>query len=335
MSSLSYLSLQKVPAMDRINCAQLPVHQRDQDQWFPYPLQVDPSPAAHTNCVLNQKATLAHITWDLSHALFEDNSRPPRADVEDAVNKSYTRLLRWAEDLPECLHYNDKSLREVLSLQLVGNPLLRINILKFSQANRDSMYYHLIIMTGFAFLKIPVPQADSATLESLASTQEKCISSAQAVSTLVTISTSQWGAGRQSMVDLQFICVALYVLMEDLSDATNHDVFLNLTKASMSMAELGLLPKGMFRLVQVVTLQLNDPETLSPAISKVFKRFEKRLWRREDHQRFSSAYPNFAAALRQQDGTVPEDLELDDFLEIWNDFTISGQTDSEASERER
>lgn len=197
------------------------------------------------------------------------------------------------------------------------------------------MYYHVIIMTGFAFLKTPVPDAERETLQSIASARQKCISSARTVSTLVSMSTSRWGAGRQSIVDLQFICVALYVLMEDLGDTANHDAFLNLAQAGVAMAGLGLLPKGMFRLVQVVTLQVNDPETLSPAISKVFRRFERRLWRREDNQRFSSAYPNFAAGLRQQDGAVAEDLEMDDFLEIWNDFSIAGQTDSSASERER
>ncbi|KAL4875881.1 hypothetical protein BJY04DRAFT_232119 [Aspergillus karnatakaensis] len=291
---LSYLTLQKPAAMDCPTCDDLPIHQSNKEQWFPYPLLVEPSPAAHTNCVLNQKAKLGRIAWDLSNALFGDNSRLPRADIESAVNRTYARLLQWDMDLPECLPYNLQSIPEVLSLH---------------------MYYHVIIMTGFVFLKTPIPHADPATLQSIASARQKCISSAQAVSTLSSIATTLWGANS--------------------GDAANSDAFLNLAEAAVSVARLGLLPKGMFRLVQVVTLQLNDPDTLSPAISKLFKRFERRLWRREDHQRFSSAYPNSAAALRQQDGVVAEDLELDDFLEIWNDFSIAGQTDSSASEKER
>lgn len=114
--------------MDCPKCAPLPVHKSDQDQWSPYPLQVDPVPAAHTNCVLNYKEVLARIAWNLAHALFGDDGRPPRTDIEDAVNKSYASLLQWSEDLPECLHYNHESLPEVLSLQLV-EPLPRLNAL--------------------------------------------------------------------------------------------------------------------------------------------------------------------------------------------------------------
>ncbi|KAL4913291.1 hypothetical protein BDW62DRAFT_168059 [Aspergillus aurantiobrunneus] len=306
---LSCISLQKTPPMDIPKCPYLPIHQANQGQWFPYPLQIDPVPEAHRNCVLKRRVILGEYTSILTHGLFGDDGRPPRADIQVMVDKCYNGLLRWNEEHPKCLHYTNQSVPEILSLH---------------------MYYHLIIMSGFGFLKVPVPDADQVTLESISAARETCIVSARAISDLVAIYRSRWGPDRATCSDAQYICIALFMLMDDLDNQVSHSAFLNLARAAMAMSARWLLLKGMFRQVQIITFQSN--ETLSPDIVKLSKRFERRLWRSEDRRRFSSAYPNFAAALQAQDEHIPEDLEMDQFLEIWNDFSIADQADFSASE---
>ncbi|KAF9895160.1 hypothetical protein FE257_000062 [Aspergillus nanangensis] len=282
---LGCLSLQKIPPMDKPIGIQLPIHQKDEGEWFPYPRQVDPVPAAHTHCAIMQRSL-----------------------VEVSVNDCYDRLVRWKKDLPECLWYTSESVPEVLSLH---------------------MNYHTLITIAFAFLKTPILGADQKTLLSVSCARQKCIQSAQAVSESVTIHQSQWGIDRGAANDMQYICTALFMLVDDLDDEKSHDAFLNLAKSAVSFGGRWLLTKGMFRLVQIATVQAN--KSLSPEIVDVFKRFERRLWKSEDRQRFRSAYPNFAAVLRQQDDTVPDDLEMDQFLEVWSDFTMDGQREVESS----
>jgi len=96
------------------------------------------------------------------------------------------------------------------------------------------MYYHTIIMSVFAFLKAPVPNADEATIEPVTSARKKCISSAHIVSDLVAIHRSQWGIHRETASDMQYICVALFVLIDDFDEEKSHNAFLNLAKAAVS-----------------------------------------------------------------------------------------------------
>ena len=48
-----------------------------------------------------------------------------------------------------------------------------------------------------------------------------------------------------------------------------------------------------------------------------FREFEEQYWRPDSGRRFSSRYPNFAIAIRQGADHMPDDLELDAFLEKW------------------
>jgi hypothetical protein len=191
------------------------------------------------------------------------------------------------------------------------------------------------MMTAFAFLKTPDPAGgkDPQITPRSTTARQKCISGAHAASRLITTLKTRWATDVHNYCDLQFICVALFMLSDDLSHKPSHDAFLVLATAALPLSSRSLVLKGIFRQVQVTTMQAN-PGSLSAPITRVFKRFERRLWRPEDRRHFSSAYPNFAAALRQQDKGDQEDLEMDDFLKTWNDFTIGDAGDSSNSERE-
>lgn len=58
---------------------------------------------------------------------------------------------------------------------------------------------------------------------------------------------------------------------------------------------------------------------LAPEIRGIFKDFDEVVWAKEDKEKFSSLYPNFAVTV--QDESVGE-AELDDFLEQWDTLAL-------------
>ncbi|KAL3455136.1 hypothetical protein BJX64DRAFT_295323 [Aspergillus heterothallicus] len=253
--------------------------------------------------------------WEMCDLMFREEGKPPRSDIEEMMNKVYEGMLDWEENLPACLRISEDSVPELLSFH---------------------MQYHGRIMTAFSFLKTPAEaDLDSKAKASVALARQRCLSSAQAVSRLVSFLRKRWGPQRESSVDMQFIFLGLFMLIDDLSTPESHATFVSLATAAFSLAGRWLLMKGMFRQVQITTMHTVG-EPLSPEILRLFKRFERRLGRNEDRKHFNSAYPNFAAVLRQQDpdGSERADLDLDGFLDTWSNFTIGDTGDSSASERD-
>ncbi|KAL4754386.1 hypothetical protein BDW72DRAFT_190248 [Aspergillus terricola var. indicus] len=282
--------LRREPLVGMPRCARLPVHDKTDETWFPYPQQVEPVPAIHRNCVLNHAVGLGEIIWHLCGGLCsgEQDGQVPGADIEQIVSKAYEDLVRWRENVPACIEYDEDSFPDVLSLH---------------------MDYQTIIIMVLSYLKTSIPNAntDVATQVSVSSVQEKCIASAHAINRLVTMYKNRWSYRYQAVHNFQHFYAALFILMEDLSNPASHDAFLTTSSTFALTAERWLFTRGMFRHVQIATVQGN--ETLSPAIERLFERFERRLWRLEDRRRFSDAYPGFAAVLQQQGGgamDIPE-----------------------------
>ncbi|KAL4757596.1 Zn(II)2Cys6 transcription factor [Aspergillus foveolatus] len=146
------------------------------------------------------------------------------------------------------------------------------------------MDYHTIIITAVSYLKTSIPNTDSnvATQGSIASIQER-------------------------LHNFQHFHAALFILMEDLNNPASHDAFLSIANTFALTSGRWLLTRGMFRHVQIAAVQGN--KTLSPAIVRLFEKFERRLWRLEDRRRFSNAYPGFAAVLLQQGDGAMDILE--------------------------
>ncbi|PWY85936.1 hypothetical protein BO70DRAFT_395068 [Aspergillus heteromorphus CBS 117.55] len=301
------LCLQKEPIMKPPKGLQLPIHQGDDGTWSPYPRQMDPVPAAHRHCALNYRARLAEIATDVCEALFSNGRKPPRPDLEEVVTRAYSQLTIWMHDLPGCLHCDDHSVPEILSLH---------------------QYYHSIIMVSFAFLRTRAPQDDETTEKSIESAREKCISSAHIVSDLVNIHRNQWGIERVALFDIQFISVALYNLLDDLRDEKSHAAFRNLAKAMMVHIPRWKMARGMFRLIQIAMTQLRAYQP--PDIVEIFRTFEQGFWRPEDWNSFSSAYPNFSIAIRQDKG-ASEEVDMDRILAHWDGLTLTSDTGSELS----
>lgn len=93
------------------------MHENDhQDNWTPYPRQQKPQ-AAHSNCLINYSADVAEVAWDVSHALFGDDSHAPRADLEERVEGLNRRFVSILTSLPPCMDYKKNPLPGVLMLQ--------------------------------------------------------------------------------------------------------------------------------------------------------------------------------------------------------------------------
>lgn len=131
---------------------------------------------------------------------------------------------------------------------------------------------------------------------------------------------NHWGFEVMNFTNIRWITTALYTLMDDLSDAADQTAFRELCTPAISMARRWLLLRGMLRLVQI-QVKLRK-KSLPEDARRLFVNFERRYWRPEDQQEFSSSYPDFAASIREHDDHLPEDLELDKFLEKWESLTI-------------
>ncbi|KAL4808650.1 hypothetical protein BDV18DRAFT_157593 [Aspergillus unguis] len=302
MGSLAWM---KPPQMDKPSPEHwLPVHQTPDDTWVPYPRQDEPRPL-HTNCIVNARASLGLIIWEMADFFFGDSSeKPPRADVEAAVEGWYARILDWREKFPPCIGNTDTEhcTAWVLSLH---------------------MYHHTLIMTLYANLKTTPPDADPATLESVARARERCKASALAVSELITAHNARWGTDRRPLSDMHHMVVSSYILMEDLSDPESLSAFLTLCTLCLPMTNRCMTLKGIFRLLQISMLK-EHPSSLPAECIAVFREFETNHWRPEDRKRFNCLYPDFAMALKQKEAEGhTDDAEMDRVLEAWEHLSVS------------
>ncbi|KAL3437457.1 hypothetical protein BDV09DRAFT_183345 [Aspergillus tetrazonus] len=238
--------LRREPLVDVPRCARLPVHEKIDETWFPYPQQGEPVPAIHRNCVLNHAVELGKIIWHLCGGLYSSrqDGRVP-ADIEQIVSKAYEDLLRWRKNVPACIEYDEDSLPDALSLH---------------------MDYQTFIITALSYLETSTLNTDSdvATQGSIASAQDRCIASAHAINRLVTMYKNRWSYGYQAVHNFQHFYAALFILMEDLNSPASHDAFLSIANTFALTAGRWLFTRGMFRHIQIATVQGN--ETLSPAI---------------------------------------------------------------------
>jgi hypothetical protein len=188
------------------------------------------------------------------------------------------------------------------------------------------MYYHTIIITMYAFLKTVPPDADDRLLEWAERARQICLSSAHKVAQLMERQQLHWGPDPAPLANAHFINISLYILMEDLRTAESHHAFMSLCQAHVHYAKRWPLHRGTVRMVQLTAQRMKDP--LPHDVVAHFREFEERYWEPDSGRRFSSRYPNFAIAIRQGVDYLPDDLELDAFLEKWVNLDDDRMVDS-------
>ncbi|KAL4986566.1 hypothetical protein BDW68DRAFT_178688 [Aspergillus falconensis] len=120
----------------------------------------------------------------------------------------------------------------------------------------------------YRFIVRTSPGSRIPSRSTLSPTCSRCITAARAANGLARIYQDRWTFDRQESSDLQSLYVALFILMDNLYSPSSHDAFLNLAKIPAFAGARWLLTKGMFRKVQIATIQGKD--TISLAIKKLF-----------------------------------------------------------------
>lgn len=191
-----------------------------------------------------------------------------------------------------------------------------------------SLKYHTIIQTIFGFVK-DLPKAEGDNSNALQKTRQKarelCLAAAQENAHLIDLYRDLWSLDYMPPVNIHWVTVSMFTLLESLDDPSNHDAFVSLSIAAKAFSHRWPLGKGMLRLIQVTSKQMGV--TLPPETDALFSYFEMRLWKSRDRMAFSSQYPNFAHSMKH--GNV-EDVELDLFLEKFDDLHLA--SDRETSE---
>ncbi|EED20758.1 conserved hypothetical protein [Talaromyces stipitatus ATCC 10500] len=265
----------------------------DKDVFVPYPRCGRRLPA-HNNCILNTSAQMGEIVWDISTFIGREEGTFTQVDLVDGVQKWHARLTRCWELRSRCIDCERNPVPGIFTLY---------------------MYYHTIIITMYAFLKTIPSEADDRLLERAERAQQICLSSAHTVAQLTKAQQLHWGPDPGPLANAHFITISLYVLMEDLKTPESHQAFMSLCRAHIHYARRWPLHRGTARMVQLTAQRMKDP--LPHDVVAHFREFEERYWKPDSERRFSSRYPNFAIAIRRGVDYLPDDLELDAFLEKW------------------
>lgn len=195
----------------------------------------------------------------------------------------------------------------------------------------DSLKYHTIIQTIFGILKdLPKAEDCEQSVEWLHETrqraQERCIQSALACGDLIDMHCDLWGLEQMPPVNIQWVTVSMFTLLPYLEDEEkNRKAFTSLSIAAKAFSNRWLLGKGMLRLFQVTSKQMEV--RLPPETDALFTDFETNTWSREDRKILSSQYPNFINSMK---GGQVDEVELDMFLNKFDDLHLDD--DGEGSE---
>ncbi|ODM17538.1 hypothetical protein SI65_07213 [Aspergillus cristatus] len=169
-------------------------------------------------------------------------------------------------------------------------------------------------MTIFGFIQNPLTFDKSSPAHRA---RELRLSSAHELHKLLDIQRTRWPMEYIPLPSSQFSTVALFTLLEDLDIPSSASAFADTAISLFSIAKRLQLAKGMSRLVQGTAPQ--KKLRLAPEIRSIFRAFDEVLWAKEDKEKFSSLYPNFAVTVHKE--TVGE-MELDDFLEQWDSLAL-------------
>ena len=166
----------------------------------------------------------------------------------------------------------------------------------FEQGKKENPYpslrYHSNIMTIFGFIQNPSTIDKSSPAHRA---RELRLSSAHELRKLLDIERTKWPIEYMPMVSSQHSTIALSTLLEDLDNPSSASAFADTAISLFSTAKRLQLAKGMFRLVQGTALQKKI--RLSPEIRNIFRDFDEVVWAKEDKEKFSSLYPNFAVTV--------------------------------------
>ncbi|KAJ5358861.1 uncharacterized protein N7496_011274 [Penicillium cataractarum] len=309
LASMTALSYQR-SAPIKVPQIPYPLVGRDvhREKWSNYPLQSETT-KAHTQCLSKALNDVSLITYDLTWSLFNRGNEEQTLNVEDEQCH--------ATCLESSVCHPSPGKEKLLELTKVNT----------------SLKYHTIIQTIFGVVKdLPKAEDCDESAEWLHETrqgaQKRCIESALASGDLIDIHCDLWGLDQMPPVNIQWVTVSMFTLLPYLEDGEkNRKAFTSLSIAAKAFSNRWSLGKGMLRLFQVTSKQM---EIKLPAeTDALYTDFETNTWSREDRKILNSQYPNFINSMK---GGQVDEIELDMFLNKFDDLHLDDDSDEEGSE---
>lgn len=155
--------------------------------------------------------------------------------------------------------------------------------------------------------------------------RELCVNSAQANGRLIVKQREMWTLEHMPQVNVQWVTVSMFTLLDDLDDEKSRVAFVSLSIAAKALAHRWSLGKGMLRLFQVTSKQMEVK--LPSETDALFTDFAHN-WGAEDRKALNSQYPNFTNSMKQ--GQVDE-IELDMFLAKFDDLHLASEDEDAPS----
>lgn len=153
-----------------------------------------------------------------------------------------------------------------------------------------------------------------------------CVSSAQANAQLLDIQRDSWNLEQMPPVNVHWVTVSMFTLLEYLDEERSRDAFVSLSVVAKAFSDRWSLGKGMLRSIQVTAKQMKIK--LPEETDALFTDFECN-WRPEDRKVLTSQYPNFANSVKR--GQV-EEIELDMFLAKFDDLHLAQDRNTSTGE---
>ncbi|KAJ5180591.1 hypothetical protein N7492_003801 [Penicillium capsulatum] len=295
---------------------------RHRDKWVNYPLLTEET-RSHNQCIFRALCEMSLITYDLSWSLFGEGKRKFDADFIARTEKVHSRLREWHKELPACLATTDAA-PQVLSVQFVSDSEVEI-VTRLTTL--VSLKYHTIVQTIFGLLKnLPgdeeLDDEASWVRETRQRARDICVEAAQENGRLIDLHRELWGLDQMPPVNIHWVTVSMFTLLDHLEDKASREALVKLSIAAKAFSHRWALGKGMLRLFQVTSKQM---EAILPGeTDALFTDFEARFWTAEDRKIFSSQYPNFANSMKH--GEV-DDIELDSYLAKFDELHIPADDD--------
>lgn len=288
-----------------------------QEKWSNYP-SLTQKTKSHNQCVFKALCDINLIAHYLSRSLFEEKKRKFDADFVAKTEEVYTRLRKWHEELPDCLAITNAP-PHVLSVQFVLDPVGMMAWL----TNIISLKYHTMVQTIFGLLKdLPEAEDRQSEIEWVHETRQRarkiCVEAAKENGRLIDLHRSLWGHGQMPPVNIHWVTVSMFTLLDHLDEEPSREALVALSVAAKAFSHRWSLGKGMLRLIQVTSKQMGV--VLPPETDALFTDFESRFWSSADRKVFSSQYPNFATSMKHGE---MDDIELDSYLAKFDELYIA------------
>ncbi|KAL6229680.1 hypothetical protein BDW75DRAFT_235016 [Aspergillus navahoensis] len=197
---------------------------------------------AHTSCLFNAVCDLNRTAYNLGPALFTPLQRLVLSSEKlDALQY----LSEWPDQLPGCLKESNVDSPHVLSLHMHYQTIM------------SAIYGLFCAQTVYTSTSPLNPPEIREAMSSPVHASIGCLSSARKIAQLNLVHRSNWGFDRMPGINVPYVTMALFSLLEGLGDSVNRDAFISLVVAAGAFSRRWPVTKGYLRNLQNTARERN------------------------------------------------------------------------------